>query len=149
MKTLTVRQPWAAAFFTSPADRAKDVENRYWSTNHRGMLAIHAGMQLDVEAAAGLPDIPTRDRGVILGVVELTTVHPARSEACRWHACESNPWAQFDDTGDKQLYHWMVEHAREFTTPIKARGSLSLWEPTDLEQYLVDQALAELGLSRG
>src|SRR5207302_502261 len=39
MKALTVRQPWAWAIVQGK----KDVENRSWRTDHRGMVAIHAG----------------------------------------------------------------------------------------------------------
>jgi hypothetical protein len=42
---LTVRQPWASAIIYA----GKDVENRSWTTSHRGRLYIHAWMRLDPE----------------------------------------------------------------------------------------------------
>jgi len=45
MKVLSVRQPWAWLI----ANGHKDIENRDWSTNHRGPVAIHAGKRLDPE----------------------------------------------------------------------------------------------------
>ncbi|MEU0468957.1 ASCH domain-containing protein [Amycolatopsis sp. NPDC006131] len=38
MKAITVRQPWAWAI----AKGYKPIENRTWSTDHRGLIAIHA-----------------------------------------------------------------------------------------------------------
>lgn len=44
MRALTVRQPWASLI----AVGAKHYETRSWWTRHRGPLAIHAGMALDI-----------------------------------------------------------------------------------------------------
>lgn len=45
MKALSVRQPWAWLL----VNRHKDIENRTWSTKHRGPLVIHAAKTLDRE----------------------------------------------------------------------------------------------------
>jgi len=42
MIALTIKQPWAWAFFADSENR-KDVENRRWRTNYRGRGYIHAG----------------------------------------------------------------------------------------------------------
>ena len=39
MKALSVRAPWWLAIL----DGGKDIENRYWYTNQRGRIALHAG----------------------------------------------------------------------------------------------------------
>jgi len=49
---LSIQQPWAWAIFSQPPFRppevrAKDVENRTWSTEYRGHLLIHAGRTYD------------------------------------------------------------------------------------------------------
>src|SRR5688500_13358768 len=46
MKALSLRQPWGDLLVHG----VKDVENRRWSTRHRGLLVIHAAKTLDVEA---------------------------------------------------------------------------------------------------
>ena len=46
MMALSIRQPWAWLIVNGH----KDVENRSWSTKHRGEILIHAGQQLDREA---------------------------------------------------------------------------------------------------
>jgi hypothetical protein len=45
VKALSIRQPWASLI----VDEYKPVENRRWSTKHRGPVLIHAGKSLDLE----------------------------------------------------------------------------------------------------
>lgn len=42
MKSITLHQPWAHLV----AIGAKQIETRSWPTKHRGLLAIHAGMDM-------------------------------------------------------------------------------------------------------
>ena len=49
IKCVSVREPFAWAIIHG----GKDVENRTWPTNHRGLLAIHASMQLHPYQAEG------------------------------------------------------------------------------------------------
>ena len=43
MKALSIRQPWAWLIVNG----YKDVENRTWSTRHRGWFLVHAGKSFD------------------------------------------------------------------------------------------------------
>lgn len=143
MRALTVRQPWADQFFTTPT---KDIENRNWATGHRGQLVIHAAQTIDHGGLDFLDlDVRTiRDLGVVLGTVELTGCHVAGEPACVAHRCDSNPWAFWpvpDALGRRaHIVHWVVEHPRRFVTPIRARGQLTLWEPDPLLSYLIENA---------
>lgn len=139
MRILTVRQPWAAAFFVAP-NIAKDVENRTWSPGAVGRIAIHAGRTVDEDAllTVGRPRILDKSRGVILGTVEITSYHRAGTPACMSLFCDANPWATFD--ADGRTWHWMVEHARRFMTPIPCRGNLGLWEPGPSVAHLIEIA---------
>lgn len=74
MKALSVRQPWAWLI----VNRIKDVENRTWRTNYRGLLAIHAsktvdGAAYDVLRARGvcMPELSGMLRGGIVGTVDV------------------------------------------------------------------------------
>ena len=49
---LSIRQPWAWAILYA----GKDVENRSWSTHHRGPVLIHAGVAFDGPAGEALQD---------------------------------------------------------------------------------------------
>src|SRR5260370_37615147 len=77
MKALTLYQPWASLI----VDGIKMLETRPRPLSHRGYLAIHAGLKVDVEACKEFgydwTDIP---RGAVLGIVNmvecLPTTHP-------------------------------------------------------------------------
>ena len=60
MKILTLTQPWA----TLVALGAKHIETRSWSTNYRGLLAIHAGAGL---AGMGIQEYAALCRAMYFG----------------------------------------------------------------------------------
>src|SRR5262245_15321972 len=75
MKALTVLQPWAWAIIHGP----KRIENRVWRTNHRGPLAIHAGISrklLRPTINDGTPVPADLVYGAILGVVDVVDCLP-------------------------------------------------------------------------
>lgn len=103
IRALTIRQPWASLVVSGQ----KDIENRTWKTSYRGMLLIHAGADRK-DPNRNLP------RSVIIGTVDLVDcVTDSTSE-----------WAEADN------YHWILANPVEFDTPIPARGSLGLWNPS-------------------
>jgi len=120
MKTLTVCPGWAELFFL-PKD-PKDIENRSWSTSHRGPLLIHAGKSKKEILSArnhcfiiGVPFIEPSIFGAIVGVVEVV--------GCEFWESKSR-WAM------PNHYHWQLANPRLFAEPIACKGSLSLWEPS-------------------
>ncbi|NEO85472.1 MAG: ASCH domain-containing protein [Spirulina sp. SIO3F2] len=110
---LTIKQPWAWAI----TQLNKNVENRNWATDYRGLLYVHAGKAYDkvghqwlAEAiGATIPtDLPC---GGIVGAVELVD--------CRRDA--ESDWAMPDQ------WHWCLEGARSL--PFEAMpGRLKLWQ---------------------
>ncbi|MFC4006545.1 hypothetical protein ACFOY2_04890 [Nonomuraea purpurea] len=131
MKALTVRQPWAFAI----AQLGKNVENRTWSTTHRGPLAIHAGAgwageeaQCDVafRARRGYGSVlPARQqKSAVVAVVDVVGV-------CRMldgGACDCGPWAIRGQS------HWRLANVRPLAQPVSCNGRLSLWDlPADVE----------------
>lgn len=117
MKALTIRQPYASLIVAG----VKDVENRSWTSGHRGTVAIHAGrvdrvgpqasMAWHIATVLGL-ELPT---GAILGVVDLVDVVEGAS----------SPWAL---PGHR---HWVLRGARPLDHPVPMRGHLNLWEVND------------------
>ena len=116
MKALTVRQPWTSLIIAGH----KNIENRGWPTNHRGKLAIHAGLAVDSDALARHAKLLRRlglspenlPKGRILGTV---TVLDCRDDS-------SSPWAE------PGLWHWVLANPRAFKHPVPAKGRLGLWE---------------------
>jgi len=133
MKALTIKQPWASLLMAG----VKRVENRTWSTGHRGRLAIHAGKQVDpaaaaILAAAGIDPEPFADapRGAILGTVELVDVIDGGDP--------QRDFTRYDVDADPLAfgpYCWVLEDPRPLDQPIPCRGALSLWE-VDLEEMI-------------
>jgi hypothetical protein len=117
-RALSVRQPWASAFFY--ASPPKDIENRAWVTSYTGPLFIHAARQIDPNwrtspMAAALASIPPEAlaiRGAILGLTELT--------GCVRDS--GSPWAV------PGRWHWTIEPVFPMLE-IAERGRLSLWVP--------------------
>lgn len=114
MMALTVRQPWASLIISGQ----KNVENRCWSTQYRGRLAIHAAKTIDedgyeiVENQLGLTIPRSLPRGLVLGTV---TLHSVVADA-------SSPWAL------PGCWHWCLSDPRPFRTPFHARGQIGLWK---------------------
>ena len=118
IKVLTLQQPWAWAIFHA----GKDIENRRWFTNYRGILYIHAGKSYNRGAEAWIKwkfdiDIPPKSEmefGKIIGAVKLNGI------GTQLH--QSNAWALPDK------YHWQLENPILLPSPIPAIGRLSLWK---------------------
>jgi hypothetical protein len=106
VRTLTIRQPWAEWIIAGE----KDVENRTWSTSHRGLMGIHAGQSV---AALRELDLDPADfvLGALVGLVELVDIvrdHPS-------------PWAEVD------RWYWLVTRPHRFAEPMPLRGALGLF----------------------
>ncbi len=151
LRVLTVRQPWAWAIVHG----GKDVENRVRNIagSYRGPVAIHAGLQDDVDASPGLfferlqwhaeqqgidhsEQAPLySDRGSILGVVDLVDVHGAAGYWTReneWQlGCCETPWAETGFTQGGGLVaalptHMVLANPRPLREPISFKGALGL-----------------------
>ncbi|KWT61846.1 hypothetical protein ADL21_11210 [Streptomyces albus subsp. albus] len=112
LRVLSVRQPWAWAILHA----GKDVENRSWSTDHRGPIAIQAAR---TPAAGGREqlramgiDVPTElPVGVILGVVDLLAV--VRDADSRWTS--------------RDCWHWRLACPRPLVEPVPLSGRQGLF----------------------
>ncbi|MBN2077483.1 MAG: ASCH domain-containing protein, partial [Spirochaetes bacterium] len=99
MKALSIRQPWAELILRG----IKDVENRSWSTNHRGVMAIHAAKTFyfdlsdpgerrefeEIRDEYGI-DRDSLVYGAIVGTVEVVDV--TKKVSSEWHYPGSWGW---------------------------------------------------------
>jgi tetratricopeptide (TPR) repeat protein len=136
MRCLSIRQPWAWAICAG----LKTIENRSWSNDYRGPVAIHAGASKETikQLQADHPDgtFPWDDLayGAIVGVAELVDV-AVLNEALEADDSASGP------------YCWIFSRPRLFGEPIVCRGKLQLFFLEDdlaarLEQALTTPAAA-------
>jgi len=152
LKTLSIKEPWASLIMF----HGKDVENRSWSTGHRGPLLIHASRSVDLEpdrtskhncyqndwenlryslAALGIVNLPENiarlniNPGHILGTVNLT--------GCIKNSCSI--WA------DRGQYHWLLSNPVPFSASYPTRGQLGIFDtvlPITIETLKQERALA-------
>lgn len=132
MKAITIKQPFAELIVSG----IKDIENRTWTTEYRGELAIHASKQAAapqewlnvranmIESGMSAKDIDTilkrakqADRqGAMVGSVDLFAIHDLPI---------NNPWAM------RGYKHWILKNAFLFpNAPGPVVGRLGLWEWT-------------------
>lgn len=108
IRCLTLHAHWAAAIF----ERGKDVENRVWSTDYRGRVAIHAGSKIDRGICQELGLDPAHlVIGAILGTVDLVDV--VRNSSSRW--------------ATSGHYHWILRNPQVLSRPLPRRGQLGLY----------------------
>lgn len=117
---MTVQQPWAYAILTL----GKDIENRTWRANDRGLLLIHAGRSVDTDAAVELDvDTDWLPRAAIVGAVTLRGIS---------RDCDS-PWALPG--------HWQLGDPVSID-PVPCRGTLRPFTPP---AHVLAAALPQLG----
>ena len=132
MKALTIDALWAWAILAGH----NRIENRSWTTPHRGRIAIHAGknsnrdgdayrlsdrLEITPPDAELLQDL----RGRLLGTVELYDVVAYDSQASGADAeLAHDPFA----TGP---WCWRLRHPVWLQEPIPLTGNLRLWDWPD------------------
>jgi hypothetical protein len=118
-KALTIRQPWAHAV----VHLGKDVENRSWRANYKGLVLIHASARPERDPRELLalymaqpPSPETLDRlptGCIVGVADLFDY--VRDSGSKWAI--------------KRQWHWLLRNVRPIR-PVPCAGRLGLWTPS-------------------
>lgn len=113
IKVLSVRQPWAWLILTG----RKSIENRSWSTQYRGPLYIHAGLNMHQRPVADIErqfqieiDREALAFGAIIGRVELIDVVTQ----------SDSPWFEGP--------HGFVLRNPEIINPAPCRGQMGLFD---------------------
>ena len=152
LRALTVRQPWCSAMVIGD----KRVENRSRRTRYRGMVALHAGLAIDWDAAPmawTAAGVAVREAyrhpawqlglplGAVIAVAELYGCHqwPAAGSCNGRSRPPCSPWASLDQ------WHWQLKDVRPLATPVPCRGMLGLWRlPDDAERAVRGQYTAAI-----
>lgn len=139
MKALTISQPYASLI----ASGEKWIENRHWTTQYRGPLAIHAGkgnQYMDTREMAAMPT------GCVIAIAELVGCLPL--DILRKHR-SSQVLDKLGVSVDEFLANvhaegpwcWVLQGARRIK-PIAARGQQGIWTfypPNEGVVYEVNQ----------
>ena len=132
MKALTISQPYASLI----ASGDKWIENRFWSTHYRGLLAIHAGKGSQYLYRHELAQYPT---GAIVAVATLLGCvdrhrllrngnsrrlahEPALGGRRTWAELAAHPHAEGP-------YCWVLADVTAIE-PVPCGGAQSLWTPS-------------------
>lgn len=133
IRALTIKQPWASLIFYG-----KDIENRDWHSNYRGIVAIHSSAKMDrsdLEDACDLmrgfiPKFSARifqqdtfPTGVILGTVEMVGCVTASDS--HWFVGE---------------HGFVFRNQVPFLKPIPCKGALGFW---NLREDLLEKCREE------
>lgn len=142
IRTLSIWQPWASLV----AAGVKRHETRHWSTDYRGIIAIHAAKTVDT---AGAPDLlcqhvlgefwpKTVPTGAGVAIGELTACEP--SERVADHLTPADRAAGNFTRG---RFAWRIDRIRRLKTPIPLLGRQGLfhWTPDDDVEGLLGPAL--------
>lgn len=130
IKTITLHNPWALYI----RDLFKCYETRSWQTNHRGLLAIHAGKTVNHEIipflAEEFPDQLSKYIGYdfkpgIVAICRLIHCYPTEALAKQISELEY-------ELGDysPNRFGWKLQLLETFDEPIPATGSQGLWDWT-------------------
>ena len=116
---LTVRRPWASMLLVPAQVGGKTVDNRTFSTDYRGPVAIFAATRIDTAGcdaatAAGLDTDWHAAQSGWLGAAALVDVHPARRQCCA-------PWG-YPPRRDTPRYHWIFDAPHRLALPTFGRG---------------------------
>lgn len=117
MKALSIKQPWLHAIL----HEGKDIENRTWSRDFRGWLALHASSKPIRDAAfprgVPVPDLADLDYSAICGIARVVDI--VTKSRSRWF------WRPDDESVN---YGWVLADVTPLKTPVPCKGALGLWE---------------------
>jgi hypothetical protein len=116
---LSIKQPWAELILLG----RKTIEVRSWSTDFRGLLALHTGKKPVPEALARFPDIDASYLGGFVGVAELVDVE--RFTQVSWSRLRAAHLVPGPMPGE--AFGWHFRNAHRLRRPISASGSLGLF----------------------
>jgi len=141
IKTLTLHQPYASAI----AFGMKRYETRPRNTNHRGLLAIHAGKAFNQEGMESLHGFPWSDHITLplarrySPIGEQEFVKGAVVAVCVLSDCllMDDALIQSIDAQERAMGHWeagryayKLDNIQMLRTPVEARGKQGLWNWT-------------------
>ncbi len=122
MKVLSIKNPWA----TLIVDGYKKYEFRSWKTNYRGKILIHSSLGIEKDMLERFKDYNLECiNGYIIGEAILIDCILVTNEF-------NEELLKIDKTvygraNHEMKYAWKLENVIKYDKPIKAKGSLGLW----------------------
>jgi activating signal cointegrator 1 len=130
IKALTISQPYASLI----ASGEKWVENRRWSTNYTGPLAIHAGKGMQYLDREELAEYPT---GCIVATTQLVCCLQRATilryaDSMKFNHCPVGFPHTWEELAEHEHcegpYCWLLADVRKVDVPVQYRGAQGLFE---------------------
>lgn len=134
MRAITVHQPWADLLVLG----TKTEMDRSWKISHRGPLAIHASLKIDLDACNDRGINPeSLTTGAIVGLVDLFDIVKVD---------ENNPNKQLlkqstKKSNGKTFYQWRFNNPQPLENPVPATGRKGIFHVPDELFYETELAL--------
>lgn len=143
MKAITICQPYAWLITRPETDpRHKRVENRTWSTDYRGPIAIHAGLSRDwlrTFEDMTLAEIMALEFGKVVAVAYLfDCVSLSLARRPVWQMQHRSLVWVADHIHAEGPRCWVLTNVRVLDKPIPAKGKRGLWDWTPPLDFSLD-----------
>ena len=122
MKVLSIKNPWATLIING----YKKYEFRTWKTKYRGKILIHASLGIEKNILNKFKDYNLEYyNGYIIGEAILTDCILVTKEF--YDELLTIDSTVYELSDHKMKYAWKLENIIKYDKPIKAKGSLGLW----------------------
>ena len=122
MKVLSIKNPWA----TLIVDGYKEYEFRSWKTKYRGKILIHSSLGIEKDMLERFKDYNLECyNGYIIGEAILTDCILVTKEF--YDELLTIDSTVYELSDHEMKYAWKLENIIKYDKPIKAKGSLGLW----------------------
>lgn len=127
MKVLSLKEPFATLIKTG----IKKVETRSWPTNYRGELYIHASIsrstlnEKNIEFKKLIQDLEYQPSYIICKCNLKDCIYMTKEYVENMK--KTNYQEYFCGEYKEGRYAWILENIEPLSTPIKAKGQLSIW----------------------
>lgn len=131
MKTLSLLEPWASLI----KEQIKYIETRSWKTNYRGQIYIHASLKKVSKNEERINTLVSflKEKEFKYGyiIAEATLVDCVYMDEEFLNKIKKNKTEYLCGEYKLGRYAWLLKDIKPLEQPIKAKGSLGLWNYKD------------------
>lgn len=131
MKVVSIIEPWASLI----KEKVKYIETRSWKTNYRGKIYIHASLKKVPKKDERINNLISllKDKDFKYGhiIAEATLVDCIYMDEEFLSKIKNNNQEYICGEYSLGRYAWVLEDIKPLKEPIKAKGSLGIWNYND------------------
>lgn len=131
MKVISIIEPWASLI----KEQVKYIETRSWKTNYRGKIYIHASLKKVSQKDERINYLVSllQDKNFKYGhiIAEATLIDCVYMDEEFLNKIKTNNTEYICGEYSLGRYAWILKDVKPLQTPIKAKGSLGIWNYQD------------------